>query len=153
VRRRRLPRIVARVLLVLSLAAGLATAGDFDLGRYRGKVVLVDFWASWCAPCRQSFPWLNSMQQRYADQGLVVIGLNVDRAREDADRFLRDVPAQFEIAYDPEGVLAKRYDLMGMPSSLLFDRSGRLVRTHVGFKLADREAREAQVRKLLEERP
>src|SRR4051812_16001142 len=102
-----LRRLASFILACLALTATAAdTAGALDLARYRGKVVLVDFWASWCEPCRHSFPWLNAMQAKYADRGLVVIGVNVDRERADADRFLRDVPAKFQIVYDPEGTLA-----------------------------------------------
>ena len=101
----------------LSLTAAAADpSGGLDLARYRGKVVLLDFWASWCEPCRHSFPWLNEMQAKYAERGLIVIGVNVDRERADADRFLRDVPAGFDIVYDPDGSLAAQYDLPGMPT-------------------------------------
>jgi cytochrome c biogenesis protein CcmG, thiol:disulfide interchange protein DsbE len=131
------------------LSAGVPAVDDLDLSGYRGKVVIVDFWASWCGPCRQSFPWLNAMHSRYAAHGLVVIGVNVDRDRADATRFLRDVPAQFELRYDPDGALATRYQLPGMPTSLVFDRSGELVNTHVGFRQALREEREAELNRLL----
>ena len=136
---------------LLGLTATIALAGpDFDLSRYRGKVIVVDFWASWCVPCRHSVPWLNAMQAKYGERGLVVIGINVDRERAEAERFLREVPAQFEILYDPDGALAKSYDLLGMPSSFVFDRGGNLVAKHLGFQLAKRESREAEMRKILE---
>ena len=144
--------------LVLCLAAGLfaltAVATDepdpLALASLRGKVVLVDFWASWCEPCRHSFPWLNEMQAKYADRGLVVIGVNVDRERAQADRFLRDVPAQFRIVYDPAGALASRYDLPGMPVSYVIGPNGEVVQRHVGFRAALRAEREAELQKLLE---
>jgi len=141
----------ATVLLMLcGAAASPSWGGDsLDLQRYPGKIVIVDFWASWCAPCRQSFPWLNEMQLKYADQGLIVVGVNVDRVRADADRFLREVPAKFGIVYDPEGAIATRYDLPGMPTSLVFGRNGELIGTHVGFRSAVRDEREAELRKLL----
>lgn len=120
-----------------------------DLTQYRGKVVLVDFWASWCAPCRHSFPWLNEMQQKYASRGLVVIGVNVDSEHADAERFLRDVPAQFSILYDPSGSLATTYDVPGMPTSFVFGADGKLVSKHIGFQQASRAEREAQLQMLL----
>jgi cytochrome c biogenesis protein CcmG, thiol:disulfide interchange protein DsbE len=131
-------------------AATADTAPTLDLARYRGKVVLVDFWASWCEPCRHSFPWLNAMHARYADRGLVVIGINVDRNRADADRFLQDVPATFPIVYDPAGALASRYDLPGMPASYVIGRNGDVVARHIGFRSNLRAEREAEVQQLLE---
>lgn len=130
------------MLACFALAAAAAeTASSLDLTRYRGKVVLLDFWASWCEPCRHSFPWLNAMQTKYADRGLVVIGVNVDRDRTAAERFLRDVPAQFQIVYDPAGALAARYDLPGMPVSYVIGPDGEIVARHVGFRTALRAER------------
>ena len=140
----------ALLVLTLGLITSLAQAADgLDLERFRGKVVLIDFWASWCAPCRQSFPWLNEMQAKYGSQGLVVIAVNVDRERAEADRFLREVPARFEIQYDPQGLLATRYEVQGMPSSYVFAPSGELVTRHIGFRNALRAEREAELQKLL----
>jgi thiol-disulfide isomerase/thioredoxin len=124
-------------------------ANDLHLDRFPGKVVLVDFWASWCVPCRQSFPWLNAMQAKYADHGLVVIGVNVDREQADAQRFLREVPAGFEIVYDPTGSLAAQYEVPGMPCSYVFDPDGKLIGRHIGFRNASRAEREAEIEKLL----
>jgi thiol-disulfide isomerase/thioredoxin len=143
--------LVSLILGCSMLAAAAADAPDpLDLARLRGKVVLIDFWASWCEPCRHSFPWLNEMQAKYADRGLVVIGVNVDRERAEAERFLRDVPAQFRIVYDPAGKLASRYDLPGMPVSYVIGTDGEIVERHVGFRNALRAEREAQLQKLLE---
>ena len=140
------------LLACLMLFVGSASAADaFDLSHYRGKVVVVDFWASWCEPCRHSFPWLNEMQARYADRGLVVIGINVDRAPSDAARFLRDVPASFSIVYDPTGSIAERYDVPGMPSSFVFGPDGEMVARHIGFREGLRKEREAELQKLLAE--
>jgi cytochrome c biogenesis protein CcmG/thiol:disulfide interchange protein DsbE len=123
-------------------------AEPLDLAQYRGKVVLVDFWASWCEPCRHSFPWLNEMQTKYGDR-LFIIGVNVDPERADANRFLAKVPAHFQVIYDPAGKFAAKYDLIGMPSSYLFDTSGTLVDTHIGFSKALTAEREARLQKLL----
>jgi cytochrome c biogenesis protein CcmG, thiol:disulfide interchange protein DsbE len=139
----------ALIVLLGVLAMSARAESPLPLDNYRGKVVVVDFWASWCAPCRQSFPWLNSLQARYADRGLVVLGINVDRNRAEAERFLREVPAHFQMFYDPSGVLASQYNLMGMPTSLVFGPDGQLVRTHVGFKKATSAEREAELVELL----
>jgi thiol-disulfide isomerase/thioredoxin len=153
-----MPRTVAIFRLLLSLAIACLSlttaradpADALNLERFRGKVVLVDFWASWCEPCRHSFPWLNAMQAKYGERGLVIIGVNVDRARTDADRFLRDVPADFQIVYDPTGSLAARYDVPGMPSSYVIGPNGEVVNRHIGFRNALRDEREAELQKLLE---
>ena len=143
----------ALVMVALCLSAVPAAASEpLELAQHRGKVVLVDFWASWCEPCRQSFPWLNEMQAKYGDR-LVVIGVNVDRERADAERFLTQVPAQFQVIYDPNGELASRYDVMGMPSSYVFDTSGTLVDQHIGFRKSMRVEREEQLRNLLHPTP
>jgi len=149
-----LPRHKFRRFIVLALLAWLtpaAVAADdpLDLARLRGKVVVIDFWASWCAPCRQSFPWLNEMQAKYRDRGLVVIGVNVDRERAEADRFLQQTPADFQIVYDPDGTLASRYQVPGMPSSYVIGRDGQQAGVHIGFRKSTREQREAELERLL----
>ncbi|MBZ9612760.1 TlpA disulfide reductase family protein [Rheinheimera maricola] len=116
-----------------------------------GKVVLVDFWASWCAPCRKSFPWLNAMQQRFGAEGLLVLAVNEDTDRSEAARFLQQVPADFSILYDHAGALAEQYQLMGMPSSFLIDKKGQIRYRHIGFKQADIAGYETQIRQLLAE--
>lgn len=149
---RGLSRLIATKILLLAglVAAATASAADtLDLTQYRGKVVLVDFWASWCTPCRKSFPWLNEMQRKYGERGLVVIGVNVDPTRGAAEEFLRDVPSQFQIIYDPSGALATQYQVPGMPSSFLFGPDGKLVSNHIGFQQNARDEREAELRQLL----
>jgi thiol-disulfide isomerase/thioredoxin len=155
----RAPSRIARIAMLLWGAAMVTTvsaaspvdAPPLDLARHRGRVVIVDFWASWCKPCRQSIPWLNAMRERYGANGLTIIGVNVDAARADADRFLRDVPIDFEIVFDPKGDLAKQFKVQGMPSSYLFDRAGKLVDTHLGFRDAKKDENEAALRNLLDQ--
>ena len=129
----------------LSTASGETVA----LAALRGRVVYVDFWASWCAPCRRSFPWMNAMQARYAGEGLVVVGVNVDKRRVDAQRFLRDTPASFAVVYDAEGATPYAYDVRGMPSSYLIDRQGNIAAVEEGFHDERRVALEARIRALL----
>ncbi len=124
-------------------------AGQVSLAAYRGKVVYVDFWASWCGPCRKSFPWMNSLQQRYGEQGLVIIAINVDKKKEAAEAFLADFPPRFTIAFDPAGKTAESYRVWTMPSSYLVDRKGTLHSTHRGFFDADKGRIEEQIKQLL----
>ncbi|QYK06922.1 TlpA disulfide reductase family protein [Shewanella zhangzhouensis] len=123
----------------------------FSLSDYRGKVVYVDFWASWCGPCRKSFPWMNEMHSRYQDKGLAVIAINLDTDSGDAKPFLNDLKPQFIIGYDSQGEVARQFDLLGMPSSFVFDRSGKLVATHVGFFTEKSAEYEAELVNLLEQ--
>jgi len=151
--------VVGKFLLVAAvavLAAGpvvLPTTADaqtaLDLEAYRGKVVWVDFWASWCTPCRRSFPWLNEIMVKYADQDFVVVGVNVDTERGLAEQFLQEIPADFPIVYDPEGTLAKEYEVLGMPSSFLLGSDGRVISSHIGFRRDERETYEAAIRSAL----
>jgi len=130
----------------------LATAaGDtVDLARLRGRVVYVDFWASWCTPCRRSFPWMNELEARYRDSGLTIVAVNVDKRREDALRFLRDVPARFTVVFDAEGRMPAAFDVKGMPSSYLIDREGRVAAVEEGFHDDRAAALEQRIRALLE---
>jgi thiol-disulfide isomerase/thioredoxin len=123
-----------------------------DLRALKGRVVYVDFWASWCAPCRRSFPWMNDLDARYRRDGLTIVGVNVDKRREDADRFLIDVPANFAIAFDPQGATPAAFDVKGMPSSYLVDRQGVVVAVEEGFFDERTQALEARIRALLERR-
>jgi thiol-disulfide isomerase/thioredoxin len=120
------------------------------LSEYRGKVVYVDFWASWCAPCRQSFPFMNELHAQYADDGLVVVGINLDEEREAARRFLEQVPAHFPIVYNPEGDLAEKYAVKAMPSSYVVGPDGRIVHRKLGFRLGEREEMERLIARQLE---
>jgi len=124
-------------------------SGSVSLQKYRNQVVYVDFWASWCVPCKHSFPWLNKMQQRYGEDGFKVIAINVDKKKAHAKKFLERVPATFDIAYDPEGEVADLYSLKVMPSSYLIDRNGNLVHAHKGFKTSDGSRMEDMIRKLI----
>ena len=98
----------ALIVLVIIAASQIAGAeAPFNLDSHRGKIVLVDFWASWCVPCRRSFPWWNSMHAKYADEGLVIIGVNLDNDSDSAQEFLEEFPADFTIFYDENKELAK----------------------------------------------
>ena len=120
--------------------------------KHRHKVIYVDFWASWCGPCKQSFPWMNKMQSRYHDQGFDIIAVNLDDQHSNAVNFLSKVPADFTIAYDPNGAVAQQYGLTVMPTSFLIDRNGRISYVHRGFKTADRDEMESRIKALVSKR-
>ena len=123
-----------------------------SLAQLRGNVVYVDFWASWCAPCKRSFPWMNALHDQHHGDGLVIIGINVDKRRSDADRFLRDVPAAFPIAFDTNGATPAAFDVKGMPSSYLIDRNGVVIAVEEGFHDDRAAALENRIRALLQSR-
>jgi len=122
-----------------------AGAANVKLADLKGRVVYLDFWASWCAPCKQSFPWMNDMQAKYGAKGLTVIGVNVDKKREDADKFLAGTPAKFTVAYDTTGKVAEVYQPKGMPTSYLIGADGVMRAVHVGFRDSDREKLEQEL--------
>jgi thiol-disulfide isomerase/thioredoxin len=107
--------------------------GDVSLESLRGKTVLVDFWASWCGPCRQSFPWMNELQRRYGAKGLAIVAVNLDKDREFANTFLAELPASFTVVFDPAGTTAEHYKVKVLPSTFLISPDGRLLATHTGF--------------------
>tara|TARA_R110002072_G_scaffold47597_4_gene130807 strand:+ start:903 stop:1418 length:516 start_codon:yes stop_codon:yes gene_type:complete len=120
---------------------------------FSGKVVLIDFWASWCGPCRQSFPWMNDMQAKYKDQGFEVLAVNLDNEKENAERFLKEVPANFTIGFDPEGVTAEKMEVEAMPMSYLIDRQGMIRQRLIGFNTHKKAEHEAHIQTLLTESP
>lgn len=117
--------------------------GDLHLSDFKGQVVYVDFWASWCKPCRKSFPWMNNMQKRFASKGLKIIAVNVDKDKSLVEQFLKSYPADFTVAYDPDGQLASKFKVKGMPSTYIFDRYGNLKTSHIGFRNKDKSMLES----------
>jgi thiol-disulfide isomerase/thioredoxin len=124
-------------------------AGTLALTDLKGKVVYLDFWASWCPPCRKSFPWMNEMEHRYSRQGLTVVAVNLDKDHELADKFMNEVPAKFTVAFDPEGTVAESYHIPGMPSAFIIDRNGKIQAIHIGFREEDSADLEASLRSAL----
>jgi cytochrome c biogenesis protein CcmG/thiol:disulfide interchange protein DsbE len=123
--------------------------GVVKLAKLQGKVVYVDFWASWCGPCRQSFPWMNEMQAKYGARGLQIIGVNVDANSADARQFLVATPARFAIGFDPQGATPRNYGIKGMPSSVLIGPDGKVLMEHSGFREADRAELESKIQSAL----
>lgn len=134
-------------LVAATLIPGIVAADEqtLDLDSHMGKVVVVDFWASWCVPCRRSFPWLNQMNSKYGDDGLVIIGVNLDHERAEADAFLQEYPADFRIYFDDSKDLANEFEVIAMPSSYLIGRDGEVVQRHYGFKVKKQEEYEAAI--------
>jgi thiol-disulfide isomerase/thioredoxin len=155
-----LRRLLAALSLTLTLVAGSSVAAPVPatpdwplLKSFSGKVVLVDFWASWCGPCLRSFPWMNDLQQRYAGEGLVVVAVNLDHERALADSFLQKLPPKFQVEFDAAGNIARQFGVQAMPSSFLVDRHGQVRVRHAGFRDAQRAEREEQIKQLLKESP
>jgi peroxiredoxin len=123
---------------------------EVSLRQFKGRVVYLDFWASWCSPCIDSFPWMEKMQQKYRDQGVVFLAVNVDRKRQDAEKFLSAHPVSFPVVYDSKGTVAKAYKLQGMPSALLIDGSGNIRHSHIGFNRKDSNDYELHIRQVLD---
>ena len=153
---RRWPRAVialfAALVLPVFLAAAPARAAGLDLSAYKGKVVYLDFWASWCRPCLQSFPWMNDLADRYKGRGLVVVAINVDQEHALAEDFLRQHPTDFHVLFDLDGSIADRYQVKAMPTSFLIGRDGKVHYVHSGFypeKIGDYLA---QIRALLNQK-
>jgi len=126
-----------------------AAGQNVDLDKLRGSVVYVDFWASWCSPCKRSFPWMNEMTRKYGPKGLTIVAINVDKKREDAEKFLRLAPAEFTVVYDPAGKVPAAWQVRAMPSSYLVDASGKVVLVESGFKDERKDEVEERIRAAL----
>jgi cytochrome c biogenesis protein CcmG/thiol:disulfide interchange protein DsbE len=148
-------------LMCVALAAGLLGAwgspamaegvGPLNLNAYKGKVVYLDFWASWCGPCKQSFPYMMSLERKYGSDGFVVIAVNVDKDRSKAEAFLRKTGHAFPIIFDPKGMLPSKYKIKDMPTSILIGRHGQIRFVHKGFYAQRESAYEEQIRELINE--
>ena len=121
------------------------TDATVTLKEFRGQVVYLDFWASWCAPCRHSFPWMNAMQSKFHDKGLRIVAINLDETKEATNEFLTKLAPNFKIAFDPVGNTPKTFDVLGMPTSFLIGKDGKVIFRHAGFKSADRAALEIRI--------
>lgn len=160
---RRLVLLAALLLLLLPLAAFALGPGsrapDFrlrdlsgrpgDLASLRGRVVVLDFWASWCEPCRESFPFYNALHDELGRRGLCILGVSVDEQASNVRTFLRRTPAKFRILHDPSGGVAARFGPQRMPTSFVIDRNGLVRHVHYGFDAREKAAIEREVRALL----
>jgi thiol-disulfide isomerase/thioredoxin len=127
------------------------SGNNIRLSEYRGQVVLINFWASWCGPCRQEFPHLDELHQKYEGLGFTVFGVNVEENRELADRVLREIPVSFPVLFDNENTVSELYDVDAMPVTVLVDRSGDIRFLHRGYRPGYEDLYERQVRTLIKE--
>lgn len=116
-----------------------AEQGPSGLDKFRGQVIYVDFWASWCGPCRQSFPFMNQLHTEFADQDLAVVAINLDEEAADVQTFLAAHPANFKVASGANQECAASFHVEAMPSSYLIDRAGKVRYIHHGFRAGDAE--------------
>lgn len=126
-----------------------ARDGSVSLDALRGRVVYVDFWASWCGPCQLSFPWMRELHDRYAKQGLVIVAIDLDKDRKAADAFLSRHTSPFLVAYDPAGKSAEAFEVGAMPSSYLIGPQGTVLHTMSGFDEDKARQTEALIQKAL----
>jgi thiol-disulfide isomerase/thioredoxin len=125
--------------------------GEVSLAALKGKVVMINFWASWCGPCRQEMPLLDQMHKRYSSLGFTLIGVNVEANTKDAERWLKDTPVSFPVLFDRDSKVSKLYDVSAMPSTVFIDRKGNLRYLHRGYKAGDESEYLNQIRALLKE--
>lgn len=127
------------------------TGQNIRLSDLRGEVVLLNFWATWCGPCRQEMPLLDDLHARYKDMGFKVIGVNVENSPSKADAMLAKNPVSFPILYDTDSVVSKLYNVDAMPTTVVVDRDGNMRHLHRGFKPGYEDAYAAQVKQLFRE--
>jgi len=127
------------------------TGQDVSLSQYKGNVVMINFWASWCGPCRQEMPLLESIYKKYNKMGFTMIGVNVEPDSNAANEWLKATPVSFPILYDRDSKVSKLYDVAGMPSTVIIDRSGKLRVLHRGYKPGDENEYLDSIRTLIRE--
>ncbi|MFT5504047.1 MAG: thiol-disulfide isomerase/thioredoxin [Gammaproteobacteria bacterium] len=146
--------LLLSAIILLSVIHTKLVAGEtrnisaFDLTQYQGKVVYLDFWASWCKPCKKSFPWMNQLTRKYADKNFVVVTINLDTDVKAMEQFLEHAPAEFDIFHDPNGSLAEKFQLQGMPTSYLISSEGKVVSRHIGFKTSETDQYQSEIEAL-----
>lgn len=126
-------------------------SGVIDLAAYKGKVVYLDYWASWCGPCRASFPFMNELQKKFSGD-VVIIGVSVDTDKKDAEGFLKETNASFLLGIDTDGICPQEFGVNGMPSTYIFDRNGELAYSHEGFRINDPEKLRRKLQEIVDKK-
>lgn len=124
---------------------------NVSLGQLKGRVVMLNFWASWCGPCRQEMPLLDQMHKRYSALGFTLVGVNVDANSKDAEEWLSKTPVSFPVVFDRDSKVSAMYDVKAMPSTVFIDRKGNVRYLHKGYKPGDEGEYLNQIRALLKE--
>jgi len=137
--------------LVSSNSQAKAMPAIAELEPYSGNLVYLDFWASWCGPCKLSFPFMHAITAKYSAKELYVVTVNLDRSRASAEKFLHDVNSSLPVIFDQEGRIAKQFGVEDMPTSYLIDRNGAIQFTHKGFHPGRRAEYEAHIGQLLQQ--
>lgn len=127
------------------------TGKNIKLSELRGQVVLLNFWASWCGPCRQEMPLLEKLQQRYNALGFTVLGVNVEEDPSKARTLLKDISVTFPILFDTQNTVSKQYKVSAMPSTVMIDRDGNMRYLHKGYKPGDEAQYKKWVKQLIKE--
>jgi thiol-disulfide isomerase/thioredoxin len=122
-----------------------------SLAQYKGQVVMINFWASWCGPCRQEMPLLESIYKKYNKMGFTLLGVNVEPDSQAANEWLKATPVSFPILYDKDSKVSKLYDVAGMPCTVIIDRGGKLRVLHRGYKPGDENEYLDSIRSLIRE--
>ena len=157
--------LAVRTLAVLAVAlpalatSSSAPAPDFtlpsnagktvNLSQYKGQVVMINFWATWCGPCRQEMPLLESIYKKYNKMGFTLIGVNVEPDSKPAEDWLKATPVSFPILFDTKSEVSKMYEVSGMPSTVILDRKGNVAFIHHGYKPGDENEYQDSIRKLV----
>jgi thiol-disulfide isomerase/thioredoxin len=128
-----------------------AASTDLSLSDLKGQVVLINFWASWCGPCRQEMPILEQLYKKYKAAGFTLLGVNVEPKSGDAEGFLKSTPVSFPILFDPDSKVSRLYEVSGMPSTVILDRSGKVRYIHHGYKPGEESEYLDQIRTLVRE--
>lgn len=134
-----------------AFSLGSMAGGTVDLSQYKGQVVMINFWATWCGPCRQEMPILEQLHKKYKPMGFTMLGVNVEPDSKGAVDWLKGTPVSFPILFDTDSKVSKLYAVAGMPSTVIVDRKGNLRWLHRGYKAGDENEYLNQIRALIRE--